>query len=80
MTRDRMDARAESPAATSTLARPIHIYTDPGLDDLLALALVLASPEIRLVGITTVAGNASIDAVTSHSRRFLSLAGDVEKE
>jgi purine nucleosidase len=53
----------------------VHIDTDPGLDDLLALALALASPELRVLGLTTVAGNASLEAVTENARRFLALAG-----
>jgi len=58
-----------------TLVRRIHIDTDPGLDDLLALALALASPEVRVEGITTVAGNASLEHVTRNARGFLTLAG-----
>jgi len=54
-------------------ARRVHIDTDPGLDDLLALALALASPEIEVVGITTVAGNGSLEAVTENAQRFLAL-------
>jgi len=54
-------------------ARRVHIDTDPGLDDLLALALALASPELEIVGITTVAGNGSLEAVTENAQRFLAL-------
>jgi purine nucleosidase len=55
--------------------RSLHIDTDPGLDDLLALGLALASPEVRVCGVTTVAGNARLDAVTENAARFLALAG-----
>jgi len=55
--------------------RRVHIDTDPGLDDLLALALAFASPELSVQSLTTVAGNASIDAVTENAQRFLALAG-----
>ncbi|MCZ6571487.1 MAG: hypothetical protein O7B23_15155 [Deltaproteobacteria bacterium] len=44
-----------NPGSDSALVRRIHIDTDPGLDDLLALALKLASPEVKLEAITTVA-------------------------
>jgi len=54
--------------------RRVHIDTDPGLDDLLALALALASPELALEGITTVAGNAALPIVTENARRFCALA------
>jgi inosine-uridine nucleoside N-ribohydrolase len=56
--------------------KPLHIDTDPGVDDLLALAFCLASPEVRVTGITTVAGNAPLDAVTENAGRFLALAGE----
>lgn len=53
----------------------IHIDTDPGLDDLLALALAFGSPELEVTGVTTVAGNASLESVTDNAQRFLALAG-----
>ena len=40
-----------NPGSDSALVRRIHIDTDPGLDDLLALA----SPEVKLEAITTMA-------------------------
>ncbi|MEX2206091.1 MAG: nucleoside hydrolase [Myxococcota bacterium] len=52
----------------------VHIDTDPGLDDLLALAFALASPELSVEAITTVSGNASLEAVTENARRFMTLA------
>ncbi len=57
------------------LTTRIHVDTDPGLDDLLALAFAFASPELRVCGVTTVAGNASLAAVTENARRFVALAG-----
>jgi inosine-uridine nucleoside N-ribohydrolase len=42
---------------------------------LLALAFAAASPELRIEAITTVAGNAPIDAVTDNVLRFCALAG-----
>jgi len=56
-------------------ARRVHVDTDPGLDDLLALALAFASPELSIEGITTVAGNAALPVVTANARRFCALAG-----
>lgn len=53
----------------------LHIDADPGLDDLLALVLALRCPEAELCSLTTVAGNASIDAVTANAQRLLALAG-----
>lgn len=62
--------------AVTPAARRVHIDTDPGLDDVLALALALASPELAVVSLTTVSGNASIEAVTENAQRFLALVGE----
>ena len=51
------------------------IDTDPGLDDALALLLALGSPEVDLVGVTTVAGNTSLANTTANALRILELAG-----
>ena len=40
---------------------PILIDCDPGIDDALALFLAAGSPELRLLGVTTVAGNRPVD-------------------
>lgn len=44
---------------------------DPGIDDALALILALKSPEIQILGITTVAGNASVEMTSANARRVL---------
>ena len=54
--------------------RRVHIDTDPGLDDLLALAFAFGSPELAVEGLTTVAGNAALPVVTKNARRFCALA------
>lgn len=51
----------------------VLIDTDPGVDDAVAILLALASPEIDLVGITTVAGNVSLDKTTLNARRLMDL-------
>ncbi|HKI93519.1 MAG TPA: nucleoside hydrolase, partial [Gaiellaceae bacterium] len=43
---------------------PIVIDCDPGHDDAIAILLALASPEVELRGITTVAGNQTLDKTT----------------
>jgi inosine-uridine nucleoside N-ribohydrolase len=48
---------------------------DPGHDDAVALLLALASPEATLVGVTTVAGNQTLDKTTTNAIRVLELAG-----
>jgi purine nucleosidase len=44
---------------------------DPGIDDGLALILALKSPEIQVMGITTVAGNAPVETTSANARRVL---------
>jgi inosine-uridine nucleoside N-ribohydrolase len=44
---------------------------DPGIDDALALILALKSPEVQILGITTVAGNASVEMTAVNARRVL---------
>jgi len=44
---------------------------DPGIDDALALILALKSPEVQVLGITTVAGNAPAEMTAANARRVL---------
>jgi len=44
---------------------------DPGVDDALALILALKSPEVQVLGITTVAGNAPVETTSANARRVL---------
>ena len=53
--------------------RPIILDCDPGHDDALAIALALARPEVRLLGVTTVGGNARLDDVTRNALSILTL-------
>ena len=48
---------------------------DPGHDDAVALLLALASPEAALVGVTTVAGNQTVEKTTANALRILEFAG-----
>ena len=54
---------------------PIILDCDPGHDDAIAILLALASPEIELVGVTTVSGNQTLDKTTANALRVLELAG-----
>jgi pyrimidine-specific ribonucleoside hydrolase len=56
-------------------ALPIILDCDPGHDDALAILVALARPEVELLGITTVAGNAELDATTRNALTVLALAG-----
>jgi pyrimidine-specific ribonucleoside hydrolase len=53
---------------------PIVIDCDPGHDDAIAILLALASPEVELRGITTVAGNQTLDKTTRNALKVLELA------
>jgi len=53
----------------------IIIDTDPGHDDAFAILLALASPELDVLGITTVHGNVPLSVTTANARRIVELAG-----
>lgn len=57
---------------------PIILDCDPGHDDALAIALALGSPELDVLAITTVAGNASLERTTRNALRILTLLDRVE--
>ncbi len=54
---------------------PVLIDCDPGHDDALAIALALARPELDVLGITTVGGNAALPDTTRNAQRVLALLG-----
>ena len=54
---------------------PIVLDCDPGHDDAIALLLVLASPELDLLGVTTTYGNQTLEKTTANALRVLELAG-----
>ena len=56
-------------------ARKIIIDTDPGQDDALAILLALGSPELDVLGITTVAGNVPLQHTTRNALLVCELAG-----
>jgi inosine-uridine nucleoside N-ribohydrolase len=51
------------------------IDCDPGHDDAIALLLALASPEVEVVGVTTVFGNQTLEKTTANALRVLELVG-----
>ena len=55
-------------------ARPVILDCDPGHDDALAILLAAASPELKVLGITTVCGNTTISNSTRNALRLVSFA------
>ncbi|MGJ7039716.1 purine nucleosidase [Shinella sp. BE166] len=51
--------------------RKIIIDTDPGQDDAAAIMLALGSPELEILGITTVAGNVPLSRTSTNARIIL---------
>ncbi|MGQ0848453.1 MAG: nucleoside hydrolase [Actinomycetota bacterium] len=57
------------------MSQPVLIDCDPGHDDAIALLLALASPELEVLGVATVAGNTTLDKTTRNALKVLELAG-----
>jgi hypothetical protein len=64
----------DSGAAGNTPSRVI-IDTDPGVDDALALLLAMRSPELKIEGITPVAGNVPLELTLPNALRMVEVAG-----
>lgn len=63
-----------------TQPHSLIIDTDPGQDDAVAILLALASPEINLLGITTVAGNVPLALTQENARKICDLAGRTDMQ
>ncbi len=59
-------------------ALPIIIDCDPGIDDAVAILTALASPELNVVGICAVSGNAPLETALRNALRIVELAGRPE--
>jgi purine nucleosidase/pyrimidine-specific ribonucleoside hydrolase len=57
---------------------PVLLDCDPGHDDAIALLLAIGSDELDLRGVTTVAGNQTLEKTTANAIRVLELAGRAE--
>ncbi|HID4263220.1 TPA: nucleoside hydrolase, partial [Serratia marcescens] len=55
------------------MPRPIIIDCDPGLDDAIALAMALRSPELDVKAITTSAGNQTPEKTLRNALGLLTL-------
>ena len=63
--------------ADQGLSRVI-IDTDPGVDDAFALLLAMRSPELKIEGITPVAGNVTLDVAVANALRMVEISGRTE--
>ncbi len=63
-----------TPTGFPLTTRSIIIDCDPGVDDAIALLLAFASPELDLLGITTVAGNVPLALTQTNARKICELA------
>lgn len=54
---------------------PVILDVDTGIDDALALGLAVCSPEIELVAVTTLAGNADVTRTTANTLAVLDWLG-----
>jgi inosine-uridine nucleoside N-ribohydrolase len=57
------------------LPHKVILDCDPGHDDAIALLLALASPELEMLAVTTVAGNQTLDKTTANAIRVLDHLG-----
>jgi inosine-uridine nucleoside N-ribohydrolase len=55
--------------------RKIIIDTDPGIDDAMAIFMALQSPELDVIGLTTVFGNVETSLATRNALGLLEVAG-----
>src|SRR6476620_10778607 len=65
-----IDGQAASPAAARVL-----IDTDPGVDDAFALLLAMRSPELKIEGVSAVAGNVPLELTLPNALRMVEIAG-----
>ena len=64
-----------APFGTVEHPLPLIIDSDPGLDDALAIGLAVARPELDLLAVTTVGGNADVTHCTENALRLLHAYG-----
>jgi inosine-uridine nucleoside N-ribohydrolase len=60
------------------MPRKIIIDTDPGVDDTMAIFFALRSPELEVIGLTSVFGNVAVEMATTNALRLLEIADRVD--
>jgi uridine nucleosidase len=58
------------------MPKKIIIDTDPGIDDAMAILAALHSPELEVLGLTTVFGNTTVDLCSLNALRLVELEGN----
>ena len=66
---------AERPHKPGNRMTSVIIDTDPGTDDAIALTMALNGPDLDVVGVTTVGGNATLAHTTRNALRVLEHVG-----
>lgn len=59
------------------MPRKIIIDTDPGIDDAMAILAAFRSPELEILGLTTVFGNTDVEHCSLNALRLAEIAGAV---
>lgn len=59
----------------ATKKKKIIIDTDPGIDDAMAIFIALRSPEVEVIGLTTIYGNVYTTLATRNALHLLEVAG-----
>jgi inosine-uridine nucleoside N-ribohydrolase len=72
--REALAISGSAQAGTGGPSRVI-IDTDPGVDDALALLFAMRSPELKIEGITPVAGNVPLELTLPNALRMVEIAG-----
>jgi len=58
--------------------KKVIIDTDPGMDDTIAMVLAAKSPEIQLLGISSVAGNYPLNVTTTNALKTVDHRGGLD--
>jgi inosine-uridine nucleoside N-ribohydrolase len=67
--------RTQQPTGQTQAPARVIIDTDPGVDDALALLLAMRSPELKIEGITAVAGNVPLELTLPNALRMVEISG-----
>ncbi len=68
-------SRWNTQAPSGSSPARVIIDTDPGVDDAFALLLAMRSPELKIEGITPVAGNVPLELTLPNALRMVEVAG-----